>query len=277
MNVVTIGRKLLGGEWHYALGRFHWVRQMYTGVNRFRYGLETIPSSATTIFPRLVADQAVADLTNDAVALGFDLPLDVVQELRTYASTQPLERSGDQRQFYKSDVVDGRLADGSPVVLGHVRGADKASAVQRICTDPTLRQTVMTYLGYRPRHARVRLFWSFVLRASESERMNLWQTVKYHYDVGGFNFVYANFYLTDVDSTSGAHVLIKGSHTNKPIRMLLSSANQPDQAVLSHFGANRELMVCGKAGTGFLEDSSCYHKAVAPSERERLLLQIRFS
>ena len=57
--------------------------------------------------------------------------------------------------------------------------------------------------------------------------------------------------------------------------MLLHSANQPDEVVLTHFGKESEVFVEGGAGYGFLEDASCYHKAMAPKTRERLMLQIR--
>jgi hypothetical protein len=32
----------------------------------------------------------------------------------------------------------------------------------------------------------------------------------------------------------------------------------------------------GKAGKCFLEDASCFHKALAPIERDRLFLQLRY-
>jgi hypothetical protein len=102
-----------------------------------------------------------------------------------------------------------------------------------------------------------------------------WQTVDYHFDVDGYSFIYANFYITAVDRDSGAHAYIRGSHKHKPWWMLLHSANQADNAVLEYFGKESEVVVEGAAGFGFLEDASCYHKALPPKTRERLMLQIR--
>ena len=277
MDISSIGRKLWNGEWHYALGRFHWVRRAYSAINQRRHGRHVYEECAGTLFPRVAADEALEQLRESAVALGFDLPPTAVRDLTAYASAQPIERSGDKRLFSHGEVSSGRLADGSLAILGHVQEPEDAPWVDRICADPILRRVVSSYLGYAPQSTRVRLFWSYVTSATEQERMKLWQTVRYHFDVGGFNFVYANFYLTDADSRSGAHVLIRGSHIGKPLRMLFHSANQSDAAVLRHFGVDREFMIEGPAGMGFVEDSSCYHKALAPVERERLLLQIRFS
>jgi hypothetical protein len=57
--------------------------------------------------------------------------------------------------------------------------------------------------------------------------------------------------------------------------MLLHTANQPDEAVLDYFGREAEVIIEGAAGCGFLEDASCYHKALPPKTYERLMLQIR--
>jgi hypothetical protein len=114
-----------------------------------------------------------------------------------------------------------------------------------------------------------------VCSVTREERLAQWQTVDYHFDVDGYSFVYANFYITAVDRTSGAHAYIRGSHKRKPWWMLLHSANQTDDAVLEYFGKDNEVIVEGAAGYGFLEDASCYHKAIPPRAAERLMLQIR--
>jgi hypothetical protein len=119
------------------------------------------------------------------------------------------------------------------------------------------------------------LYWSFVCDATREDRLAQWQTLDYHFDVDGYSFIYANFYITPVDRDSGAHAYIRGSHKRKPSWMLLHSANQPDEVVLTHFGKESEVVVEGGVGCGFLEDASCYHKALAPKTRERLMLQIR--
>jgi hypothetical protein len=131
------------------------------------------------------------------------------------------------------------------------------------------------YLGYRPQHVEPRLYWSFVCDVAREDRLAQWQTVDYHFDVDGYSFIYANFYITKADRNSGAHAYIRGSHKRKPWWMLLHSANQTDESVFEYFGKENEVLVEGESGFGFVEDASCYHKALPPKTQARLMLQIR--
>ena len=104
------------------------------------------------------------------------------------------------------------------------------------------------------------------------------QTVDFHFDLPGsqFTFFYASFYLSDVDENSGAHTMIRGSHRFKPFKMKLSRSRCSEEAINKAYGHEQEIIITGTAGTGFLEDASCYHRALAPTQRERLMLQIRY-
>ena len=42
------------------------------------------------------------------------------------------------------------------------------------------------------------------------------------------------------------------------------------------YGPEAERLIEGPAGSGFLEDTSCYHKALAPVSADRLMLQFRY-
>jgi hypothetical protein len=70
--------------------------------------------------------------------------------------------------------------------------------------------------------------------------------------------------------------MICGSHRKKPLPWLFGSANQPDAPVESYYGSDKVLTIEGPAGTGFWQDSSCYHKALPPERGPRLLLQARY-
>ena len=89
--------------------------------------------------------------------------------------------------------------------------------------------------------------------------------------------MYASFYILDTDRYSGAHVMMKRSHNRKPLRMLLGSTVATEAAVRQQFGQENEVMIEGPAGTGFVQDTSCYHRATPPTQRDRLMLAIRFS
>ena len=140
-----------------------------------------------------------------------------------------------------------------------------------------LRAIVRGYLGHEPRTIVPLLSWSFASSMADDERRRLrHHVIDYHYDVEGYNFVYASFYITDCDRLSGAHVMMRRSHKRKPLRMLLGSAQASEESVYREFGRENELIIEGPAGTGFVQDTSCYHRASPPSRGDRLMLAIRF-
>ena len=284
MNVANIARRLAAGELHYALGRFETVRRSYSALRRFvpraRHATWPPPQNLTlpaTLFPQVRAAEVSEAMRRDSIAFGFDLPEDTVREILDFAETTPIKTRGDDRLFLRSDVRGGRLADGTPVVLAMAPQPSDCAAIRRICRDPALVAAVTDFLGYAPTKTIPRLFWSFVTDATDEERRRLGQTIDWHFDVHDFHFCSASFYLTDVTAGAGAHALIRGSHRGKSIRMLLGSANAREAEVLAHFGRDRLMVVEGPAGTGFLEDTSCYHRAMPPTDRDRLMFQIWFS
>ncbi len=125
---------------------------------------------------------------------------------------------------------------------------------------------------------RLRLQWSFVATASDRYRDANWHTVTFHYDVQDLDILYVIFYLTDTDRNSGAHELITGSHDAKSMKFLLSSARRDDVSLRAHYKNGRAFQIIeGKAGSGFIEDTSCFHRARIPVSAPRLALQLRYS
>jgi hypothetical protein len=52
--------------------------------------------------------------------------------------------------------------------------------------------------------------------------------------------------------------------------------SRPDEEIEGHYPAEDIRVICGKAGTGFAEDTFCFHKGQAPRSQDRLMLQVRF-
>jgi len=225
----------------------------------------------------LVIDSAIDLLKEEAVFLGLKLPEDIIKSILEYSINTNCTIGGFQGEFYYRDIQNGQLQDGQAIAIAFVNNPMKCEAVQKIVNDPLIMKIVWRYLRYYPNSVQPRLIWSFVSEISDIKRRRLNQTIDYHFDVDGYNFVYANFYISDVDKMSGAHVMIKKSHNRKPVSMLFCSARQPDEVVLKCYGEENEVIIEGTAGTGFLQDASCYHKALPPINRDRLMLQIRYS
>ena len=271
-------RIFLEGKLYFAMGRFHTVRRGYSALRRLQQTVAPPPPLVSgipteSLFAEHSKAKVVDTLRRDGIYLGLDLPPAMVEEIVGFARTAPLTRWAEQETFTYGDVKNGRLPSGLPVVVGSVHKPEACPAVPRIQQDPLLRQFVAAYLGYVPQRFRVVLFWNFASNLTEEERKTVHQANNFHYDVDGYNFLYVQFFMTDVDEGSGPHIIIKGSHRNKPMHLLLSSVKQPDEAIHAYYGAQNETMIKGNAGMGFIEDTSSFHKAVVPTHRDRLLLQ----
>jgi hypothetical protein len=232
-----------------------------------------------TLFPGTDISLVVQSIREEAVFIGLQLPADIVAEIEAFARFEPLSTMYDPQgpTFRYSDVIRGRAADGRLVPVGDMSEPARCPAVQAVITDPVLRAIVRGYLGHEPRRVLPILQWNFASDLSDEERRRLKHIViDYHYDVEGFDFLYANFYITDTDLNSGAHVMMKRSHNRKPLRMLLGSVQATEADVRRQFGMENEIMIEGAAGLGFVQDTSCYHRATPPTQRDRLMLAIRF-
>lgn len=128
----------------------------------------------------------------------------------------------------------------------------------------------MTWDPHRSPHQIMTIInWSFASNATDAEIRRLVPTIDYHYE-------YASFHLTDTDLNSGAHVMMKRSHNKKPLQMLLGSAAASEAAVRQQYGIENEIIIEGPAGTGSVQDTSCYHRATPPTYGDRLMLAVRF-
>jgi hypothetical protein len=100
---------------------------------------------------------------------------------------------------------------------GPIANPCRSPAVQSVVEDHVLRTVIRNYLGYEPTQVTTLLNWNFASDfTDEGHRRLKHHVIDYHYDVGGFNFVYANFYILNTDRDSGAHVMMKRSHNRKP-------------------------------------------------------------
>lgn len=280
MNVGNIARRLASGNLHYVFGRFELIRKGYSTWRRIHppaIPLNNDTDTSDTLFPGIDPQSAHDDLKRDSIALGFDLPPDVLANIVDFAGTARLQRRHEDLSFSRADVVNGRLANGSPVIIGRTADPMSCDGVRRVCNDPALLRSAELFLGYKPTKLIPRVFWSFAVDVTDDERRAAGQTIDWHYDVHDFHFCSASFYLSDVTAGAGAHALFCGTHHGKSVRMLMGSANAPEAEIRAHFGQHKLMVIEGPAGTGFLEDTSCYHKAIAPAERDRLMFQIWIS
>lgn len=282
MNLQSITTRIANADLSYVLGRFKIVRTTYSGARRLaalRSPSTPDAVDAPTLFPGADVAKIVQAIREEAVFIGLQLPPSVVAEIEAFAKSEPLHAIYDPKgpTFRYSDVVQGKCVDGRTMPIGGITNPARCPAVQKVIDDPVLRAIVRRYLGHEPRQILPILHWSFGSEITDEERRKLkHHVIDYHYDVGGYNFVYASFYITDTDRYSGAHVMMKRSHNRKPLRMLIGSATASEADVRRLYGIENEIVIEGPAGLGFVQDTSCYHRASPPTRGDRLMLALRF-
>jgi hypothetical protein len=283
LNIADAITKIVRGKKGIAhiLGRFKIIRRLYSTYSKIQQSVisskESINYEKATFFQDVAVDLALKSLKKDAFFLGLKLPHEIVAEIQAFSKTTLLAQENGLARFYYHDVKNGYLPDGRVTVQGIAIHPLACNAIRQIISDPILRVIIEKYLGYSPKKIRPLLRWSFLLELPEKARMKLGQGNIYHYDIGEFNSVYVNFYLSNTDRYSDAHTMIKGSHNRKSFKMLLSNATQPNDYLIKYYGKENEIIIVGEEGLGFLQDPYCYHRAIPPIESERLLLQIQFS
>mgnify|MGYP000356374087 CR=1 FL=1 len=286
MSVTSLSRRLVNGDIQYVIGRFQIVRSAYGGFRRLTDNYKAAESGAraerdrsSSLFREADVDRACDGLKTEAVYVGLNIPASLTTEILAFAQSEPLHAIYDRYgpTFRYLDVVDGTAPDGRRIPVGGVPDPIRCPAVRRIVEDPILREIVRKHLGHDPKKFVTILDWTFASSMSDDDRRRMKHgVIDYHYDVGGLNFVYASFYITDTDRYSGAHVMMRRSHRGKPLRMLWGSARASEKDVRKEFGIENELVIEGPAGTGFIQDTSCFHRASPPKTSDRLMLAIRF-
>jgi hypothetical protein len=277
----------------YILGRFHVVRQthsffqkmkqlvnstrsLYIG-NKFDSLTLALVENNNNIHFDYLNEEFASKVEKNAYSLGIKLDQKVVEKIVLHSKKSWLQTSSESKNAIKFDDIDKKTDNKYNVAIGTVCDAYMISEIKSIALNSKLISVVNECLGYYPRYINTWLFWSFADTLSDEERRKQNQTIDFHYDVHGFNFLYVNFYLTNTDKNTGAHVLVKSSHTNKKVEFLLGSVRLRDAEVFNYYGKDNIITIEGNAGIGFIEDTSCYHKALSPIDGNRLMLQLRYS
>lgn len=260
----------------FVFGRFLWVRRVNRAVRCMRNDNAIIPDENDfVVFPDRDGEFS---LKSDGIYLGLELAEGTAKQLMDLIDSADVVSRGtiappihglDQILEYNADTDE-------PVCLAKIQSPEIDALCDRIARNSQLLDLVSGYIG-GINEVHPRLEWSLVVDADYAWRESQNQTVTYHYDVYGYNFVYAFFYLTPTDRLSGAHELIRKSHLRKPVSTLLSSIQHDHQKLIDFYGEDHIQIVEGPPCTGFLEDTSCFHRARPCETSPRLALQVRYA
>ncbi|MEM6611287.1 MAG: hypothetical protein AAF652_03350 [Cyanobacteria bacterium P01_C01_bin.72] len=264
----------------FALARFAFLRQIYTSfLGFYDSALPTSNSPAESLFDLDIAE-TVKTLKQDGVCLGLDLPSKFLADLQQYLLTQSCYAGGKTELGFK--IADKELLDNSfdqPFyVARYFNLSTGCPQIIQLAKDPTLQAIAERYIGRPAKYTGASLFWTFPIQGvSVDSDQQMFS--HFHYDIDDFAGLRFGFYLTDVAVDDGSHVCIRGSHIKKRLRYLLNflSRIQPVTELVRLYSKEQFLTIAGKSGTGFMEDTFCFHKGNPPQIKPRLFLQLHFA
>jgi len=261
----------------FIFGRIHIIRSLMVLLAS---KLEIIiPSTDSSFFPEIDVDSVVENLRRDGVCSGINLPDSALNEILEFtARTYYLGNGKFELPFTLNNKEEQEAKYGKPFLFGyHQRPSLSCSTIGKLENDPKLWQIAAKYLTGAPILKSTMLWWSFATPTEQlDERLQFAQGL-FHYDLDDYRCLQFLFYLTDVDPSSGPHAYVKGSHRRKKLQYQLSiDRDKPDRELISYYGSESIVNICGEAGSGFAEDQFCFHRANIPTKKDRLILQIKF-
>jgi hypothetical protein len=172
----------------------------------------------------------------------------------------PREACFDEKRplAIKYDLPEGRLIE-HPVA-------------QKLLADDSLRAFARAYLGCEPVNDLVAMWWSTAV----SPKANSEVAQLYHFDMDRPQFLKIFVYLTDVDSDTGPHCFIRGSHRERA-DALWRDGRHDDAEILSYYPPDREVEITAPKGTVIAVDTSGFHKGKPLLRGHRLLLQLEYA
>jgi phytanoyl-CoA dioxygenase PhyH len=231
-------------------------------------------------FENTDAAELARTVERDGFARGLTLPAPVVDELVDFAQCNQCWADRDpQLGFLPERIEEARRKVGRRFLLAHYFNARRRSAlIGRLTEDPLLLEVAARYLRTVPKLVGVTLWWSYPTESDAISRSRAAQM--FHFDLDDFKFIKFFFYLTDVDASAGPHVIVRGTHRDKPRlrrRDAFKVRRYSDDEIVAAYGRDRIVSITGPAGTGFVEDTLCIHKGEPPTGRPRLVLQVQYA
>ena len=177
------------------------------------------------------------------------------------------------------------FSDGSPNTIASIKFSDKTTSsknsIYRLI-NPHERSAIVydliykspldfiasRYLEANPVLVSSQIWYTFPKKSKKNHH-----NFGFHYDIDDYKFLKFFFYLDEVSEVSGPHVIISQTHKEGSVFKFINRRIS-DEIAKSRY-PNQIVVMTGEPGSGFSEDTFCYHKGTYPLKR-RLILQITF-
>ncbi|MEO0532334.1 MAG: hypothetical protein AAF215_00495 [Cyanobacteria bacterium P01_A01_bin.123] len=261
------------------LGRFTIIRYAVVAFLRSSKSKDHQPKNSLSIFRDINVTEIVNSLNQNGLYLGIQLPQNHLNRIFDFAlSTTCYGNQNSRLGFYYSEKGRVEKEHGYTFFMAQYYNTSVlCSEIYELSRDSQLLEIAASYLRAKPIFTGSRLWWTFAVNDEQPYDSN--QTITFfHYDLDDYACLRFFFYLTDVDSKSGPHICVRGSHTSKKLsHVLMPVKRRGDDEIRNSYGSDNIVTVIGNKGFGFAEDTFCYHKATRPICRDRLMLQIQFA
>ena len=263
----------------FILARFTFIRQLYSIFNKLRSTPIEI-SSSNSLFPEVNTTEVVDLLQKDGVYLDFSLPSNIRDGILYQTRTQNCYAGGRTDMGFKiseKSEID-RVHKRPFYVARYFNISSSWSEISQLATDPKLQEIASKYIGQQAIYTGASLFWTFPIQGA-SEDFDQQQFKYFHYDVDDLAGLRFCFYLSEVDDESGPHLCIRGSHLKKSLLHVLNffSRIQSEENLSKLYPREQFATIKGDSGYGFIEDTFCFHRGIAPKSKPRLFLQLHFA
>jgi hypothetical protein len=260
----------------YVFGRFKVIRSLVVWIYSLR-AAQPRPASGPTLIEDVDIDDAALKLSQDGLFPGLQLRSEVVEQLLAFSSAATCFGNGkpDLPFRYRDKAIAEQRSAQTFRTATYNQALHASPVIQSLSTAPKMLAIARRYLRTEPVLIGARMWWSFAASADLKQQMEDGQG--FHYDIDGYRALAFFFYLTDVGLSNGPHLYIRGSHSQKSLRHLLSIYKGRDDAEIErYYGPERQVVLCGPAGFGFAEDIFGFHKGLHPKSGDRLILQVRY-
>lgn len=287
--LLKVVRLIKNPRWHLMrlLSRFHYGRIYLKYLSVFLDNSYSKPDSKPkncentseicTLFPEIDIESVVSGLKRDGLYLGINLPPNIVEAVISFANTQPCFGNRDPR--YGFSLSQRKIAEGyyglKFPLAGYYNSAMLCPEINSLQNDPKFLAIAERYFGCKAVHISTMLWWSFAEEITDQQKARAFQM--FHYDFDDFAFIKFFFYFTNVGLLDGPHVCICGSHKNKKLSHILFPKQETDKEIISYYGKEKMMIICGDPGFGFVEDTFCFHKGTTPVNQDRLIMQVEFA
>ena len=213
------------------------------------------------------ADKIVNRLNLRGYCDGISLNSESVSKLVDLCNESEFSVDGLSSKGYRIDYKDARPPT-SQSIYRMVNPHLHSEFVGGIVKSQSLLEIAGKYLKASPVLLNSQIWYSFP-GIEKKEHYDF----GFHYDIDDYRFLKFFFYLDDVSNEHGPHMIIKSTHLEGSLFKFLNRRISEDVAYEKY--SDNIIIMRGKAGQGFAEDTFCYHKGRYPQKR-RLIFQVQF-